>query len=54
MLGRAVNRRAVEGLGGIAIDGHVICAIGTLSLRTLAANIGIGRSSRGPSSAAAS
>ena len=28
----AVNRRAVEGLGGIAIDGIIICAIGTLSL----------------------
>jgi ESS family glutamate:Na+ symporter len=36
----AVNRRAVEGLGGIAIDGLVICAIGTLSLGTLGANIG--------------
>ena len=28
----AVNRRSVEGLGGLAIDGIVICAIGTLSL----------------------
>lgn len=36
----AVNRRAVEGLGGIAIDGIVICAIGTLSLQALGANIG--------------
>lgn len=36
----AVNRRAVEGLGGIAIDGIVICAIGTLSLSALGANIG--------------
>jgi glutamate:Na+ symporter, ESS family len=36
----AVNRRAVEGLGGITIDGVVICAIGTLSLGPLAANIG--------------
>jgi len=38
--GWAVNRRAVEGLGGIAIDGIVICAIGTLSLAALGANIG--------------
>jgi Na+/glutamate symporter len=30
--GWAVNRRAVEGLGGLSIDGIVICAIGTLSL----------------------
>ncbi len=36
----AVNRRAVEGLGGIAIDGVIICAIGTLSLAPLGANIG--------------
>jgi ESS family glutamate:Na+ symporter len=36
----AVNRRAVEGLGGIAIDGIVIGAIGTLSLESLGANIG--------------
>src|SRR5262245_58182035 len=38
--GWAVNRRAVEGLGGLAIDGIVICAIGTLSLGALGANIG--------------
>lgn len=36
----AVNRRAVEGLGGIAIDGIVMCAIGTLSLGALGAHIG--------------
>jgi ESS family glutamate:Na+ symporter len=36
----AVNRRAVEGLGGIATDGIVICAIGTLSLAALGAHIG--------------
>ena len=36
----AVNRRAVEGLGGIAIDGVVICAVGTLSLGAIGANIG--------------
>jgi glutamate:Na+ symporter, ESS family len=36
----AVNRRAVEGLGGIAMDGVIICAIGTLSLAPLGANIG--------------
>jgi glutamate:Na+ symporter, ESS family len=36
----AVHRRAVEGLGGIAIDGVVICAIGTLSMGPLGANIG--------------
>ena len=36
----AVNRRAVEGLGGIAIDGIVICAIGTLSLAALGAHLG--------------
>jgi glutamate:Na+ symporter, ESS family len=36
----AVNRRAVEGLGGLAIDGVIICAIGTLSLAPLGANIG--------------
>jgi glutamate:Na+ symporter, ESS family len=35
-----VNRRAVEGLGGIAVDGIVICAIGTLSLAALGAHIG--------------
>ena len=33
----AVNRRAVEGL---AIDGVIVCAIGTLSLAPLGANIG--------------
>jgi ESS family glutamate:Na+ symporter len=37
--GWAVNRRAVEGLGGLAIDGIVICAIGTLSLTALGKNI---------------
>jgi len=36
----AVNRLAVEGLGGLAIDGIVICAIGTLSLGALGQNIG--------------
>jgi ESS family glutamate:Na+ symporter len=36
----AVNRRAVEGLGGLAIDGIVICAIGTLSLSALGHNVG--------------
>src|SRR5215471_4660849 len=36
----AVNRRAVEGLGGLSIAGIVICAIGTLSLRALGNNIG--------------
>jgi glutamate:Na+ symporter, ESS family len=36
----AVHRRAVEGLGGIAIDGIVVCAIGTLSLGSLGAHIG--------------
>ena len=36
----AVNRRAVEGLGGLAIDGIVLCAIGTLSLAALGAHIG--------------
>ena len=36
----AVNRRAVEGLGGIAVDGIVVCAIGTLSLAALGANLG--------------
>jgi glutamate:Na+ symporter, ESS family len=36
----AVNRRAVEGLGGMAIDGVVICAVGTLSLGSIGANIG--------------
>jgi glutamate:Na+ symporter, ESS family len=38
--GWAVNRRAVEGLGGLSIDGIVICAIGTLSLGALGRNIG--------------
>jgi glutamate:Na+ symporter, ESS family len=36
----AVNRRAVEGLGGIAIDGVIICTVGTLSLGSIGANIG--------------
>ena len=36
----AVNRRAVEGLGGITIDGVIICAVGTLSLGAIGANIG--------------
>ncbi len=36
----AVNRRAVEGLGGLSTDGIVVCAIGTLSLKALGANIG--------------
>jgi ESS family glutamate:Na+ symporter len=35
----AVNRRAVEGLGGLSIDGIIICAIGTLSLSALGNNI---------------
>jgi glutamate:Na+ symporter, ESS family len=35
-----VNRRAVEGLGGLSIDGIVICAIGTLSLSALGENSG--------------
>jgi ESS family glutamate:Na+ symporter len=34
-----INRRAVEGLGGIACDGIIICAIGTLSLAALGDNI---------------
>src|SRR5690606_13360407 len=38
--GRAANRRAVEGLGGLAIDGIVICAIGTLSLAALGSHLG--------------
>jgi glutamate:Na+ symporter, ESS family len=38
--GWAVNRRAIEGLGGLAIDGIVICAIGTLSLGALGDNVG--------------
>jgi ESS family glutamate:Na+ symporter len=37
---RTVNRRAVEGLGGLAIDGIVICAIGTLSLGALGSHLG--------------
>ena len=36
----AVNRRAVEGIGGMAIDGVIICAVGTLSLGAIGANIG--------------
>ncbi len=36
----AVNRRAVEGLGGLATDGIVVCAIGTLSLAALGAHLG--------------
>ena len=36
----AVNRRAVEGFGGMATDGIVVCAIGTLSLSALGAHIG--------------
>lgn len=36
---RSINRRAVEGLGGLATDGIIICAIGTLSLATLGANV---------------
>jgi ESS family glutamate:Na+ symporter len=36
----AVNRRAVEGIGGISVDGIIVCAIGTLSLSALADNIG--------------
>src|SRR5215471_4621041 len=35
----AVNRRAVEGLGGMAIDGVIICAVGTLSLGAIGANV---------------
>lgn len=35
----AVNRRAVEGLGGMAIDGVIICAVGTLSLGAIGAHI---------------
>src|SRR5215510_1426016 len=35
----AVNRRAVEGLGGLSIDGIVVCAIGTLSLGALGDNL---------------
>jgi ESS family glutamate:Na+ symporter len=36
----AVNRRAVEGFGGMATDGIVVCAIGTLSLGALSDHIG--------------
>ncbi|HEY8548386.1 MAG TPA: sodium/glutamate symporter [Vicinamibacterales bacterium] len=36
----AVNRLAVEGLGGLSVDGIVICAIGTLSLAALGGSIG--------------
>src|SRR5262245_17954206 len=36
----AVNRRAVEGIGGMAIDGVIICAVGTLSLGAIGAYIG--------------
>lgn len=36
----AVNRRAVEGLGGIAIDGVIVCAVGTLSVGAIGAHIG--------------
>jgi ESS family glutamate:Na+ symporter len=37
---RAVNRRAVEGLGGLSVDGIVVCAIGTLSLDALGTHVG--------------
>jgi len=36
----AINRRAVEGLGGLAMDGIVACAIGTLSVGALGHHIG--------------
>jgi glutamate:Na+ symporter, ESS family len=36
----AINRRAVEGLGGLAMDGIVACAMGTLSIATLGHHIG--------------
>jgi ESS family glutamate:Na+ symporter len=36
----AINRRAVEGLGGLAMDGIVACAIGTLSIGALGHHIG--------------
>lgn len=36
----AVNRRAVEALGGLSVDGIIICAIGTLSLAALGDNLG--------------
>jgi ESS family glutamate:Na+ symporter len=35
----AVNRRAVEGIGGMAIDGVIICAVGTLSLGAIGAYV---------------
>ncbi len=35
----AINRRAVEGIGGLAIDGIILCAIGTLSLEALGAAV---------------
>ncbi|MGE3798788.1 MAG: sodium/glutamate symporter, partial [Thermomicrobiales bacterium] len=35
----AVNRRAIEGWGGISTDGLVACSIGTLSLSALGNNI---------------
>jgi ESS family glutamate:Na+ symporter len=36
----AVNRRAVEGIGGLSVDGIVVCAIGTLSVSALGAHLG--------------
>jgi ESS family glutamate:Na+ symporter len=36
----AVNRRAVEGIGGLAVDGIVVCAIGTLSMAALGDHLG--------------
>jgi ESS family glutamate:Na+ symporter len=36
----AVNRRSVEALGGLSVDGIIICAIGTLSLAALGDNLG--------------
>ncbi|HEX7087445.1 MAG TPA: sodium/glutamate symporter [Vicinamibacterales bacterium] len=36
----AANRRAVVALGGISVDGIVLCAIGTLSLAALGSYIG--------------
>src|SRR5689334_15691592 len=36
----AINRRAVEGLGGLSMDGIVACAIGTLSIGAIGHNIG--------------
>jgi glutamate:Na+ symporter, ESS family len=38
-LDSAINRRAVEGLGGLAMDGIVACAIGTLSIGALGEHI---------------